>query len=145
VVCDDAAREELVRSHWRRVYGFCYRFTGKDSDAQDLTQEVFVRVFRESAGDPFLVWLTRLTRDLLIEHYRRTRDDPAPDAGEPFQSALGRLSPELREAVILRDLQAMGYAEIADVLGTPEVTVKSRLSNGRAELGRFLRRAQDQA
>jgi RNA polymerase sigma-70 factor (ECF subfamily) len=139
VVREDSAREQLVRSHWRRVYGFCYRFTGKDSDAQDLTQEVFVRVFQESAGDPFAVWLTRLTRDLLIEHYRRTRDEPASESAEPFQSALGRLSPELREAVILRDLQAMGYADIADVVAAPEGTVKSRLSNGRAELGRLLK------
>ena len=168
---DEAAWETLVRTHTRRVYGFCYRFTGKDSEAQDLTQEVFLRVFRalksyRSDEGAFATWLARLSRNLLIDHYRRTRQDRATDsieeqlpmieervatsarpegllagreASEILQNALQRLSPDLREAVILRDLQEMEYREIAEVLKVPEGTVKSRLNRGRAELARVLR------
>src|SRR2546421_3258609 len=163
---DEAAWETLVRNHTRRVYGFCYRFTGKDSEAQDLTKEVFLRVFRSlksyrSDEGAFVTWLTRLSRNLLIDHYRRTRQERVtesieeqlpmiegkeaagerPDgllagreASEALQTALQRLSPDLREAVILRDLQEMDYREIANVLKIPEGTVKSRLNRGRAEL-----------
>ena len=84
---DDAAWEELVRLHTRRVYGLCYRFTGKDSEAQDLTQDVFMRVFRALGGfrsteGSFTTWLTRLTRNLLIDHYRRTRNERVTDSIE---------------------------------------------------------------
>jgi RNA polymerase sigma-70 factor, ECF subfamily len=168
---DEAAWETLVRTHTRRVYGFCYRFTGKDSEAQDLTQEVFLRVFRSlksyrSDEGAFVTWLTRLSRNLLIDHYRRSRQErltesieaqlpmieeraassARPDgmlagreASEALQAALQRLSPDLREAVVLRDLQEMDYREIAGVLNIPEGTVKSRLNRGRAELARVLR------
>ena len=169
---DDSAWEELVRSHTRRVYAVCYRFTGKDSEAQDLTQEVFLRVFRtissfRSGEGTFGVWLMRLTRNLLIDHYRRGRKDRATDsiedqlpvleekvsmtsrtdglvagreAGEILQGALEKLSPELRETLILRDLEEMEYREIAQTLQVPEGTVKSRLNRGRAELARILRK-----
>jgi RNA polymerase sigma-70 factor (ECF subfamily) len=169
---DEAAWEALVRNHTRRVYGFCYRFTGKEAEAQDLTQEVFLRVFRSlksyrSDEGAFATWLARLSRNLLIDHYRRTRQDRATDsieeqlpmieeraatsarpegmlagreASELLSAALQRLSPDLREAVILRDLQEMEYREIAEVLKVPEGTVKSRLNRGRAELARVLRR-----
>lgn len=169
---DEAAWEDLIRLHTRRVYSICYRFTGKDSEAQDLTQDVFLRVFRaigsfRSGEGSFVVWLTRLTRNLLIDHYRRTRQDRATDsieeqlpmleertaissrtdgllagreASEVLQAALRRLSPELREAVILRDLEELEYREIAAVLHVPEGTVKSRLNRGRAELVRLLRK-----
>jgi RNA polymerase sigma-70 factor, ECF subfamily len=169
---EETAWEDLVRVHTRRVYGICYRFTGSDSEAQDLTQEVFMRVFRTihsfRAGEgSFVVWLTRLTRNLLIDNYRRTKLDRVTDsieeqlpvleersisgsrtdgllagreASEVLQAALGKLSPELRETVILRDLEEMEYREIAHVLNVPEGTVKSRLNRGRAELARTLRR-----
>jgi RNA polymerase sigma-70 factor (ECF subfamily) len=169
---DDAAWEDMVRAHSRRVYAVCYRFTGKDSEAQDLTQEVFLRVFRSlksfrSGEGSFVVWLTRLTRNLLIDHYRRSKADRATDsieeqlpmleertamsaradgmlagreASEILQGALARLSPELRETVILRDLEQLEYREIAEVLKVPEGTVKSRLNRGRAELARILRK-----
>jgi RNA polymerase sigma-70 factor (ECF subfamily) len=162
----------LIRVHTRRVYGLCYRFTGKDSEAQDLTQEVFLRVFRSlksfRAGEGSLAtWLTRLTRNLLIDHYRRTRQDRVTDsiedqlpvleegltaasrpdsalagreASEILQAGLQKLSPELRETVILRDLQDLEYREIAAILKVPEGTVKSRLNRGRAELARVLRK-----
>jgi RNA polymerase sigma-70 factor (ECF subfamily) len=169
---NEAAWEELVRLHTRRVYAVCYRFTGTSEEAQDLTQEVFLRVFKTlksfRAGEgSFAVWLNRLTRNLLIDHYRRTRHDRQTDsiedqlpqieettavtsrtdsmlagreAGEMIQAALQRLSPELRETVILRDMEELEYREIAQVLNVPEGTVKSRLNRGRAELARVLRR-----
>ena len=169
---EQAGWEELVKTHTRRVYAICYRFTNRENEAQDLTQEVFLRVFRtlgsfRSGEGSFAVWLTRLTRNLLVDHYRRTKYERVTDAiedqlagieektamhsrtdglvagreaGELLQAALQKLSPELREAVILRDLQEMEYREIARVLNVPEGTVKSRLNRGRAELARVLRR-----
>ena len=169
---DETAWEDLVKLHTRRVYSICYRFTGRDSEAQDLTQEVFLRVFKSvksfRAGEgSFAVWLARVTRNLLIDHYRRTRMERATDsiedqlpmleqrgaldartdamlagreAGELLQGALARLSPELRETVILRDIEELEYRELAQVLNVPEGTVKSRLNRGRAELARLLRR-----
>jgi RNA polymerase sigma-70 factor (ECF subfamily) len=169
---NEAAWEDLVRLHTRRVYSVCYRFTGTNTEAQDLTQEVFLRVFRTlksfRAGEgSFSVWLKRLTRKLLIDHYRRTRQERSTDsledqlprieestaitartdgmlagreASEMLQGALQKLSPELRETVILRDVEELEYREIAQVLNVPEGTVKSRLNRGRAELARILRR-----
>ncbi len=176
---DTAAWEDLVRAHTRRVYGLCYRFTGSDAEAQDLTQEVFLRIFRTVKSfrmeeGSFSTWTARVTRNLLIDHYRRTRQDRATDSiedrmpqiegggggsmpsrtartdalvtgrekSEILQAALVKLSPELRETVILRDLQELEYREIAGVLGIPEGTVKSRLNRGRAELARLLRKHQ---
>ena len=88
---DAAAWEELVRTHTRRVYGLSYRFTGKEAEAQDLTQEVFLRVFRalgsfRSAEGSFTTWLARLTRNLLIDHYRRTRNERVTDSIELFST-----------------------------------------------------------
>jgi RNA polymerase sigma-70 factor (ECF subfamily) len=169
---EETAWEELVRSHTRRVYAVCYRFTSSDSEAQDLTQDVFLRVFKSlrsfrSGEGSFGVWLTRLTRNLLIDHYRRSKHERATEsieeqlpmleektamasrtdgmlagreASEVLQAALQKLSPELRETVILRDLEEMEYKEIAQVLKVPEGTVKSRLNRGRAELARLLRK-----
>ncbi|MEQ1886468.1 MAG: sigma-70 family RNA polymerase sigma factor [Bryobacteraceae bacterium] len=169
---DAAAWEDLVRTHTRRVYAICYRFTGSDHRAQDLTQEVFLRVFRTlgsyRAGEgSFGVWLARLTRNLLIDNYRKEKYDRATgsieemlpmfeersssasradsvlagrEASEVLQAALQKLAPELRETVILRDLEELEYREIAEVLQIPEGTVKSRLNRGRAELARVLRR-----
>jgi RNA polymerase sigma-70 factor (ECF subfamily) len=169
---EDAAWEDLVKSHSKRVFGICYRFTGSNGEAQDITQDVFLRVFQSlksfRAGEgSFVVWLTRLTRNLLIDHYRRgkmsrmtdsieeqlpvmeargTGDTRAEsliegrEASEILQGALKKLSPDLREAVILRDLEELVYREIAEILRVPEGTVKSRLNRGRAELARVLRR-----
>jgi RNA polymerase sigma-70 factor, ECF subfamily len=170
---DETAWEDLVRLHTRKVYALCYRFTGSGSEAQDLTQEVFLRVFRtvktfRSTEGSFATWLSRVTRNLLIDHYRRTRQDRVTDsieeqlpvmeeaggaasarpdhavagreASEILQATLQKLSPDLREAVILRDLQEMEYREIAEVLQIPEGTVKSRINRGRAELARLLRK-----
>jgi len=175
---DTGAWAELVRTHHRRVYGLCYRFTGNPTDSEDLTQDVFLKIYSNLASfdttrGSLQVWITTLTRNLLVDHFRRTRnlratgslDDgwdssdelkpidrltakgPSPhesaaqkELAKMVQEALARVSVELREAVILRDLQDMDYKEIAQVLGIPEGTVKSRISRGRAELARLLER-----
>lgn len=160
----------MVRLHTRRVYNLCYRFTSQRQESEDLTQEVFLRVYRtlasyRSAQGGFPTWLTSVTRNLLIDHYRRTRRDRLTDSiedvlpqveekesagrrpdqaalvgelSQQVQHALGKLSPDLREAVILRDLQGLDYREIQVVLEVPEGTVKSRINRGRIELARLL-------
>ena len=167
---DGSAWEELVRRHTRRVYNICYRFVGNRAEAEDISQEVFLRVYRtlasyRSAHGGFATWMTSVTRNLLIDHYRRTKRDRMTDslddampvvenkesaarrpdeqafAGElsaQIERALKRLSPELREAVILRDLQQLEYTEIQRVLSVAEGTVKSRINRGRIELARIL-------
>ena len=180
---DAAAWEEIVQSYNRRIYNICYRFAGSGDDAEDLTQEVFIKMYRTLPSyDPskgaFVTWVTTITRNLLVDHFRKTKQDrvtdsidsapsehedaqplseqlqdhaAAPDAhvrsrevGETVHAALGKLSPELREAVILRDLQDFDYREIAAVLKVPEGTVKSRINRGRAELARLLQRTYRQ-
>lgn len=180
---DGHAWQQIVESQHRRVYGLCYRFTGSASDAEDLTQEVFLKVYRnlktfDIERGSFQSWLTALTRNLLVDHFRRTRaeqtthsldagwDDPEgmlPPAERiegreisPLESSISRelqamvqrallkISPELREAVILRDLKDLDYKEIAEVLRIPEGTVKSRISRGRMELARLLERNRKQ-
>lgn len=165
---DASAWEVLVRMHERRVFNVCYRFTNSNSDAQDLTQEVFLRVFRtvktfRARGGSFDSWMARLTRNLLIDNHRRRRQDRMTDPLEPrlpllkerlagclwpdrlvltrelhenLDARLRRLSPELREALVLRELEEMEYRQIAQVLGIPEGTVKSRLNRARAVLAR---------
>jgi RNA polymerase sigma-70 factor (ECF subfamily) len=173
---DSAAWAEMVRAHHRRVYGLCYRFTGNPTDAEDLTQDVFLKIYSNLASfdqqrGSLQVWITTMTRNLLVDHFRRTRNLRSTDSldegwGENdelkpidrlssrersphesaahkelekmVQNALAQVSPELREAVILRDLQDLDYKEIAQVLNIPEGTVKSRISRGRAELARLL-------
>ena len=140
------------------------------AEAEDLSQDVFLRVYRtlgsyRSAHGGFATWMTSVTRNLLIDHYRRTKRDRMTDSlddampvvenkesagrrpdqqlllGElssQVQAALTKLSPELREAVILRDLQQLEYNEIQQVLAVPEGTVKSRINRGRIELARIL-------
>jgi RNA polymerase sigma-70 factor, ECF subfamily len=167
---DGSAWEELVRRHSRRIFNICYRFTGNGTEAEDLSQDVFLRVYRtlasyRSAHGGFATWVTSVTRNLLIDHYRRSKRDRATDSlddkmavvenkestarrpdeqallGElsgQVQTALTKLSPDLREAVILRDLQQLEYGEIQRVLSVPEGTVKSRINRGRIELARVL-------
>lgn len=179
---DSGAWTELVKFHHRRIYALCYRFTGSAHDAEDLTQDVFIKVYGNLASfdlsrGSFQTWITTLARNLLVDHFRRSKQQRVTDsmdagweesddlplsdrlaAGGPsqhdraaqkeiarmVQEALTKISPELREAVILRDLQDMDYKEIAQVLRIPEGTVKSRISRGRAELARLLDRNKGQ-
>ncbi len=180
---DVVAWEEIVQRYNRRIYNICYRFAGSGNDAQDLTQEVFIKMFRTLGSydverGAFMTWVTTITRNLLVDHFRKGKqdrmtesldtapsehedamplsekiEDKAPGADTSVQSretrelvhrALQKLSPELREAVILRDLQDMDYKDIAAVLKVPEGTVKSRINRGRAELARLLQRTYRQ-
>jgi len=183
VAGDAVAWDEIVQRYHRRIYNICYRFARSADDAQDLTQEVFIRMYRtlnsyDVGRGAFMTWVTTLTRNLLVDHFRKTKHDrltdsldttasdnpdamtlsdripdegPAPDSGvqsretrDAVHQALQKLSPELREAVILRYLQDMDYREIATVLKVPEGTVKSRINRGRAELARLLQRTYKQ-
>jgi RNA polymerase sigma-70 factor, ECF subfamily len=171
---DDGAWAGLLQAHTRKIYNLCYRFTGRPSEAEDLTQEVFIKIFQtlksfDPAQAAFSTWLNRVARNHLVDHYRRTKKDrvtssiddelggiedkPSPTSGpvahvearerkELLQQALERLSPDLREAVVLRDLQDLDYVEVAQVLGVPEGTVKSRINRGRLELARVLKRME---
>jgi RNA polymerase sigma-70 factor (ECF subfamily) len=184
---DQHAWQQLVASQHRRIYAICYRFTGSASDAEDLTQDVFLKLYRNLGSfnaerGSFQSWITTLARNLLVDHFRRTRLDrattsldaslsldatsnsPGPTLADSLadprpsqeshaaglelratiQHALAQLSPELREAVILRDLEDMDYKDIAQVLRIPEGTVKSRISRGRGELARRLQRIEGQ-
>jgi RNA polymerase sigma-70 factor, ECF subfamily len=165
---DEAAWRELVTRHTRRVFGLAYRFTGRVDEAEDLTQEVFVKVYqtlgryRETDG-PFGGWLMAVARNHAIDHYRRRKqerlrrtDDPValetvpareehPIAGlereeraRLVHSGLRALPPDLRLPLILCDLQGLPYEEIASALGVPLGTVKSRINRARLELAKRL-------
>jgi RNA polymerase sigma-70 factor (ECF subfamily) len=171
---EDSAWEALLKSYNRKIYNLCYRFTGRAEEAEDVTQEVFIKVFQtlksyHAAQGSFTTWLNRVARNHLVDHYRRARKDrvtssledelpeaeqhPSPhmeptgqvesrERREVLQQALDKLSPDLREAVILRDLHDLDYEEIAQVLSVPQGTVKSRINRGRLELGRVLKRME---
>ena len=180
---DAAAWQEIVQRYHRRIYNICYRFAGSADDAQDLTQEVFIKMYRTLSSydverGAFMTWITTITRNLLVDHFRKSKQDRITDSldatpsehedsmplveqiqdkslppdsrvqsretGETVHRALQKLSPDLREAVILRDLQDLDYREIATVLKVPEGTVKSRINRGRAELARLLQRTYRQ-
>ncbi len=176
---DAAAWQEIVQQFHRRIYNICYRFSGSADDAADLSQEVFIKMYRtlstfDTSRASFMTWVTTVTRNLLVDHFRKGKYDRITDsldatpgnqedgltladqledgAASPearmrsretqklVHEALRRLSPELREAVILRDLQDLDYKDIAKVLNVPEGTVKSRINRGRTELARLLQR-----
>ena len=157
--------DEVVERHSDRVYRLAYRLTGDRHDAEDLTQEVFVRVFRSldsySPGT-FEGWLHRITTNLFLDQARRRQRirfdalseerertlrsaTPAPDAAftdrlfdDDVERALAELPPEFRAAVVLCDVEGLSYDEIADIMGVKLGTVRSRIHRGRAMLRRRL-------
>jgi RNA polymerase sigma-70 factor (ECF subfamily) len=168
---DEDAWEILVRSFAGCIFAMSYHYTGRRDEAEDLTQEIFIRIFQNLASfraesGTFVNWALRLSRNLIIDRFRHTRrferhggsaelealhipDHGAPnpwrrieqaDARRILGEALQALSPETKEAVILKDLQGMGYQEMAEMLGVPEGTVKSRLYRGRLALSHSLSR-----
>ena len=171
---DQQAWEEIVRQHRRKVFNIAYKFTGKHDEAEDLTQDIFLKVFRSlhtfDRRANFQTWLVSVSRNLCIDHYRSVRKeretiDRDVDAGEltPAAStpsayaeleqrgrvellrrAMAELQPTLRSAVMLRDIQELSYQEIADKLQLPEGTVKSRINRGRTELARQIQRLRDE-
>ena len=171
---DQAAWEQIVRQHWRKVFNIAYKFTGKHDEAEDLTQDVFLKIFKSlhtfDQRANFQTWLVSVSRNLCIDHYRSVRKEretidrdvdantlmpisksPSPvaalearDRVEMLRKALEQLPPTLRSAVMLRDIQELSYQEIADRLALPEGTVKSRINRGRTELARQIRRLRDE-
>jgi RNA polymerase sigma-70 factor (ECF subfamily) len=158
--------DEVVREHSARVYRLAYRLTGNRADAEDLTQEVFLRVFRalhDYVPGTFEGWLHRITTNLFLDQARRRgrlRIDPlgeqaellpaSAESGSPerrfehdnldvdVQAALGALSPDFRAAVVLRDIEGLSYEEIATTLGISPGTVRSRIHRARAQLRTLL-------
>ncbi len=172
---DARAWEELVRLYTRRIYNLAYRYLRNASQAEDLTQEIFLRVYqtlssyRAETGS-LTNWLLRVARNLIIDHYRQAKRHAGHSGSEEMEkleladskqgsalervqhhqdcqalwTALGKLSPELREAVVLRDLEELSYQEIESILGVPQGTVKSRINRGRLELARAMRGSPEQ-
>jgi RNA polymerase sigma-70 factor (ECF subfamily) len=165
---DQAAWRDLVARHTRRVFNVAYRFVGRVDEAEDLTQEVFIKVYqsldryRQSEGS-FTTWLTTVARNQVIDNYRRRREEKrrrlenpeildviaSPEEGplrglerdervEFVRRGLRALPPDLREPLILCDLQGLPYEEVASILQVPLGTVKSRINRGRLELARRL-------
>lgn len=169
---DQVAWEQIVRQHWRKVFNLAYKFVGRHDEAEDLTQDIFLKIFKAlhtfDRRANFQTWLISISRNLCIDHYRSVRKEretmardvdasqlsPVSRERTPYgvleqidlrqriREALAELPPALREAVVLRDLQEFSYQEIADQLHLPEGTVKSRINRGRLELARQLRRLQ---
>jgi RNA polymerase sigma-70 factor (ECF subfamily) len=172
---DQVAWEQIVRQHWRKVFNLAYKFVGRHDEAEDLTQDIFLKIFKAlktfDRRANFQTWLISISRNLCIDHYRSVRKEretmardvdasvlvPVSRERGPYgeleqvdlkhliRVALAELPPTLRQAVVLRDLQEFTYQEIADQLGLPEGTVKSRINRGRLELARQLKRLQTQA
>jgi RNA polymerase sigma-70 factor (ECF subfamily) len=153
--------DEIVRTHSQRVYRLAYRLTGNQHDAEDLTQEVFIRVFRSlSSYQPgtFEGWLHRITTNLFLDMVRRRArirfdslgedaDDrlpgrePSPEGiyhdthmDDDIEAALAALAPEFRAAVVLCDIEGLSYEEIAATLDVKLGTVRSRIHRGRSQL-----------
>jgi RNA polymerase sigma factor (sigma-70 family) len=164
--------EEIVRAHSTRVYRLAYRLTGNPHDAEDLTQEVFVRVFRSLESytpGTFEGWLHRITTNLFLDSARRKQrirfegladdvaqrlpgNDPSPAQAfddrhmdSDVQAALRALPPDYRAAVVLCDIEGFSYEEIAATLGVKLGTVRSRIHRGRAQLRAALAHRQRSA
>jgi RNA polymerase sigma-70 factor, ECF subfamily len=167
---DQTAWDAIVRMYWRKVFNVAYKFVGKHEEAEDLAQEIFLKIFKSldtfDRRANFQTWLVSVSRNLCIDHYRSVRKerqtiDRAVDASELtpastdpgpmaaleqrdrltlLRDALAALPDALRTAVLMRDIHELSYQEIADRLGLPEGTVKSRINRGRAELARQIRK-----
>jgi len=167
---DQIAWEQIVRQYWRKVFNVAYKFVGKHDEAEDLTQDIFFKIFKSldtfDRRANFQTWLISISRNLCIDHYRSVRKeretvdrevdaaDLAPATPEPgpvaaleqrdrvalLKQAMSALPESLRTAVLMRDIQELSYQEIADRLRLPEGTVKSRINRGRTELARQIRK-----
>ncbi|MCW2755488.1 MAG: polymerase, sigma 29 subunit, SigE [Marmoricola sp.] len=157
--------DQIVEDHSARVYRLAYRLTGNPHDAEDLTQEVFVRVFRSLhtyTPGTFEGWIHRITTNLFLDQARRKskiRFDSLPDDADnrlpspvatpdvaylnqmfdaDIEAALAALPPDFRAAVVLCDVEGLTYEEIADVLDLKMGTVRSRIHRGRSMLRKAL-------
>jgi RNA polymerase sigma-70 factor (ECF subfamily) len=165
---EDEAWRELVERFGQKVYSVAYHFTLKREDAEELSQEIFLKIFenlnRYDGGFPLIAWIVSLSRNLCIDRYRRRKreksfrfvsdeavmpllrsaDDPSADALKKERtkllfSALAEIPEDLAEILVLRDLDGLAYEEIGRALELPEGTVKSRLFRARAEIARKIR------
>src|SRR4051812_14738033 len=171
---DQIAWEAIVRQYRRKVFNVAYKFVGKHDEAEDLTQDIFLKIFKSldtfDRRANFQTWLISVSRNLCIDHYRSVRKEretidrdtdtaelstAAPgqsqlaaleqrDRVELLREALASLPRTLRTAVLMRDLQELSYHEIAVALRLPEGTVKSRINRGRSELARQIRKLRGQ-
>jgi RNA polymerase sigma-70 factor (ECF subfamily) len=167
---DQTAWEAIVRQYWRKVFNVAYKFVGRHDEAEDLAQDIFLKIFRSldtfDSRANFQTWLISVSRNLCIDHYRSVRreretidravdtSELAPAAPDPgpvaaleqrdrvtlLRQAMAALPPSLRTAVLMRDIQELTYQEIAERLKLPEGTVKSRINRGRTELARQIRK-----
>jgi len=171
---DNAAWETLVERYRRKVFHIAYKFTGRHAEAEDLMQEILLKVFKSldkfNQDADFSTWLGSVSRNYCIDHYRASKREKEVlvedlvafdlavatgtnpqrvledrDRRSFLRRGLELLPDKLREAVVLRDLQGLTYQEMAEQLGLPEGTVKSRINRGREELSRLLLRAQQAA
>ncbi|HHY07210.1 MAG: RNA polymerase sigma factor SigE [Lawsonella sp.] len=157
---DLSSWDAIVRDYSDSVYRLAYRLTGNPQDAEDLTQETFIRVFRSLdrfKPGSFKAWINRITTNIFLDNVRRANlirmealpedtdrvpsDSPAPAAlydaqllHPELQKALDNLSPEYRVAVVLRDIEGLTYEEISDVLNVKVGTVRSRIHRGRQQI-----------
>jgi RNA polymerase sigma-70 factor, ECF subfamily len=165
---DDDAWRELVDRFGPKVYAISYHFTLKREDAEELSQEIFLKLFenlhRYDGGFPLVAWILSVSRNLCIDRYRRRKreksfrfvsdeavttllrseDDPAgmaikKERTQILFAALSEIPEDLAEILILRDLNGLAYDEIGTALELPEGTVKSRLFRARAEVARKIR------
>jgi RNA polymerase sigma-70 factor (ECF subfamily) len=171
---DPAAWETVVHRYWRKVFNIAYKFVGRHDQAEDLAQDVFLKLYKSldtfDRRANFQTWLISVSRNLCIDHYRSVRKeretinrdiDPSVltpvstdlaadvrierrDRAAMLREALDKLAPTLRTAVMLRDIQELSYQEIAGRLRLPEGTVKSRINRGRTELARQVRKLREQ-
>lgn len=169
---DQSAWDAIVRRYRRRVFNVAYTFVGRHDEAEDLTQDIFLKIFKAlhtfDRRANFTTWIVSVSRNLCIDHYRRVRKerevlDRRVDASELtpaatdidafgqldrfdrralLREALAALPETLRTAVAMRDLQELSYQEIATLLNLPDGTVKSRINRGRHELARQVLRIE---
>ena len=165
---DDEAWRQMVDYLGQRVYSVAYHFTLKREDAEELSQEIFLKIFenlhRYDGGYPLVAWVVSLARNLCIDRYRRRKrersfrfvsdeavapllrsdDDPAAEAIRKERAkllfwALAEIPEDLAEILVLRDLEGLAYDEIGKALDLPDGTVKSRLFRARAEVAHKVR------
>jgi RNA polymerase sigma-70 factor (ECF subfamily) len=169
---EDEAWKELVDRFGQKVYSIAYHFTLRREDAEELAQEIFLKVFenlhRYDGSFPLVAWLVSVSRNLCIDRYRRLKreksfrhvsdesvlpmlasaEDPAAAALKKERTkllfwALSEIPEDLAEILVLRDLDGLAYEEIGVALALPDGTVKSRLFRARAEIARKVRERQE--